>query len=37
MKTLKKVIKEIYTIIWMFIAAIGLLVFIEIGWLIVNW
>lgn len=37
MKTLKKVIKELYTIIWMFIAAIGLLVGIEIGWLIVNW
>lgn len=37
MKTLKKVIKELYMIIWMFIAAIGLLIAIEIGWLVVNW
>lgn len=34
---MKKVIKELYGIIWKIIRAIGLILFMEIAWLIINW
>ena len=36
-KKMKKVIKELYGIIWKIIRAIGLILFMEIAWLIINW
>lgn len=34
---MKKVIKELYGILWKFLRAIGLILFMEIAWLIINW
>lgn len=34
---MKKIIKDLYTIIWALVMAVGLLVFIEVFWLVVNW
>lgn len=34
---MKKVIKDIYTILFMLTAAIGLILIFEISWLVVNW
>lgn len=34
---MKKVIKELYGIIWKIVLIIGILRFYEIAWLVVNW
>ena len=34
---MKKVIKELYGIIWKIIRIIGIMLFMEIAWLVVNW
>ena len=34
---MKKIIKDIYTILIMLTAAIGLILFFEISWLVMNW
>lgn len=34
---MKKVIKDIYTILIMVVAVISLMVLTEVAWLIVNW
>lgn len=34
---MKRAIKELYTILWAIVMAIGLILFFEIGWLVMNW
>lgn len=36
-KKMKRAIKELYTILWAIVMAIGLILFFEIGWLVMNW
>lgn len=34
---MKKIFKAIYTTLWLLVAAIGMILFFEIAWLVVNW